>query len=60
MACQQFGSKQLKKKQARNSGFTIVDPETVIITHLSEIIKRHVGDFLTRAETEKLIQNQKR
>jgi flagellar biosynthesis protein FlhA len=45
-----------QKQYARSVGFTIVEPETVIVTHLSEIIKRYVGDFLTRAETEKLVQ----
>lgn len=44
------------KHQAKSLGFTIVDPETVIITHLSENIKRCLSDFLTRAETEKLIE----
>lgn len=45
-----------QKQQARTLGFTIVEPETVIVTHLSEIIKRYLSEFLTRAETEKLIQ----
>ncbi|WP_264673815.1 MULTISPECIES: flagellar biosynthesis protein FlhA [Acinetobacter] len=47
---------EAQKQQARALGFTIVDPETVIVTHLSENIKRYLSDFLTRAETEKLIQ----
>jgi flagellar biosynthesis protein FlhA len=47
---------EAQKQQARVLGFTIVDPETVIVTHLSENIKRYLSDFLTRAETEKLIQ----
>jgi flagellar biosynthesis protein FlhA len=33
-----------------------VDPETVLITHLGEIAKRHAPDLLTRAETERLVQ----
>lgn len=45
-----------QKQQAKALGFTIVDPETVILTHLSENIKRYLSEFLTRAETEKLIQ----
>ncbi|MHA3061131.1 flagellar biosynthesis protein FlhA [Acinetobacter sp. ANC 4636] len=47
---------EVQKQQAKALGFTIVDPETVIVTHLSENIKRYLSDFLTRAETEKLIQ----
>jgi flagellar biosynthesis protein FlhA len=41
---------------ARGAGYTLVDPETVMITHLSEIMKRHAADLLTRAETERLVQ----
>ncbi|MDR7016411.1 flagellar biosynthesis protein FlhA [Acinetobacter sp. 3657] len=44
-----------QKQQAKTLGFTIVDPETVIVTHLSENIKRYLSEFLTRSETEKLI-----
>ncbi|MCG5266623.1 flagellar biosynthesis protein FlhA [Acinetobacter pittii] len=47
---------ETQKQQARTLGFTIVEPETVIVTHLSEIVKRYLSEFLTRAETEKLIQ----
>ena len=47
---------EAQKQQAKTLGFTIVDPETVILTHLSENIKRYLSEFLTRAETEKLIQ----
>lgn len=45
-----------QKFQAKALGFTIVEPETVIVTHLSENIKRYLSEFLTRAETEKLIE----
>lgn len=41
---------------ARGAGYTIVDPDTVVITHLSELVKRQAGDLLTRAETERMIQ----
>lgn len=45
-----------QKFQAKALDFTIVEPETVIVTHLSENIKRYLSEFLTRAETEKLIE----
>ena len=40
---------------ARGAGYTLVDPETVLITHLGEVVKRHAPDLLTRAETERLV-----
>lgn len=45
-----------QRQFARGAGYTLVDPETVLITHLGEIIKRHAPDLLTRAETERLVQ----
>lgn len=40
---------------ARNAGYTLVDPDTVLMTHFSEVVKRHAPDLLTRAETERLV-----
>ena len=40
---------------ARQGGYTLVDPTTVAITHLSEIIRQNAAALLTRAETERLI-----
>lgn len=40
---------------ARGAGYTLVDPTTVVITHLSEIIRQNAAGLLTRAETERLI-----
>lgn len=45
-----------QRQFARGAGYTLVDPETVLITHLGEIVKRHAPDLLTRAETERLVQ----
>jgi flagellar biosynthesis protein FlhA len=39
---------------ARGAGYTLVDPDTVLITHLSELVKRHAAELLTRAEVEQL------
>ncbi|MBW8311234.1 MAG: flagellar biosynthesis protein FlhA [Rhizobium sp.] len=41
---------------ARGAGYTLVDPDTVLMTHLTEVGKRHAPDLLTRAETERLVQ----
>jgi flagellar biosynthesis protein FlhA len=43
------------RQHARASGYTLVDPSTVFITHLSEIIRRNAANLLTRAETEALV-----
>ncbi|GGY84989.1 flagellar biosynthesis protein FlhA [Cellvibrio zantedeschiae] len=40
---------------AQNLGYTLIEPETVLLTHLQEISKRYAGHFLTRAEVEKII-----
>jgi len=45
---------QLKDK-ARLLGYTVVDIPTVIITHLSEVIKKHAHEILGRVETKELV-----
>lgn len=40
---------------ARGAGYTLVDPETVLMTHLGEVAKRQAPELLTRAETERLV-----
>jgi flagellar biosynthesis protein FlhA len=40
---------------ARGAGYTLVDPDTVLMTHFSEVVKRQAPDLLTRAETERLV-----
>jgi len=44
-----------QRQFARGAGYTLVDPDTVLMTHFSEIVKRHAPDLLTRAETERLV-----
>src|ERR1019366_1957168 len=41
------------------AGYITVDPATVLITHLTEIIKCHAAELLTRQETQKLIDHVK-
>jgi flagellar biosynthesis protein FlhA len=45
-----------QKDLARASRYTLVDPATVLITHLSEVLKHQASALLTRVETEKLLQ----
>jgi len=41
---------------AKGAGYTLVDPDTVLVTHLSELVKRHAAELLSRAETERMVQ----
>lgn len=41
---------------ARAAGYTLVDPATVLVTHLGELVKRHAATLLSRRETERLIE----
>jgi flagellar biosynthesis protein FlhA len=43
------------RDRALAAGYTVVDPTTVICTHLSEIIKRHAPELLGRQETRALL-----
>ncbi|NTS77395.1 FHIPEP family type III secretion protein [Catenovulum sp. SM1970] len=40
---------------AKNAKYTVVDPETTLLTHLTEIIKAHGYELLTRGDTEALL-----
>ncbi len=44
-----------QRPTARSAGYTLVDPATVFITHLSEVIRQNVAELLTRSETERLV-----
>jgi flagellar biosynthesis protein FlhA len=41
--------------EAEALGYTVVDGESVIVTHLTETIRRSVHELLTRQETRKLL-----
>jgi flagellar biosynthesis protein FlhA len=43
------------KRRARELGYTVVDPVTVLLTHFTEVIKLQAPNLLTRAETERLV-----
>lgn len=38
-------------------GYTVIDPLSVMLTHLSETIKQHVHELLSRSEVQQLVQN---
>jgi flagellar biosynthesis protein FlhA len=43
------------RAEAEALGYTVVDAESMIVTHLTETIRRHVDELLTRQETKKLL-----
>ncbi|MBU5673063.1 flagellar biosynthesis protein FlhA [Paenibacillus brevis] len=47
------------KDRAELSGYTVVDPPSVVATHLTELIKKHAHELLGRQETKALIDNLK-
>jgi flagellar biosynthesis protein FlhA len=47
------------KAEAEMAGYTVIDPTSVIATHLTEIIKSHAPDLLGRQETSALLDNVK-
>jgi flagellar biosynthesis protein FlhA len=45
------------KEEAAFRGFTVVDPGTVLTTHLTEVLKSHMAELLSYAETKKLLDD---
>lgn len=44
-----------QKEDAIINGYTVVDPATVISTHMSELVKKNAEDLLTRQEVQTLV-----
>ncbi len=49
-----------KKVKAELLGYTLIDPTSVIITHLSEVIKAHAHELLNRQEVNNMLENLKK
>lgn len=47
------------KERAEFSGYTVVDPPSVVSTHLTEIIKKHAHELIGRQETKQLVEHLK-
>jgi flagellar biosynthesis protein FlhA len=45
------------KEEAMLAGYTVVDPSTVIATHLTEVFRRNLHEFLGRQEVQDLLDN---
>ncbi len=46
-----------KKIKAELAGYTLIDPTSVIITHFSEVIRKHAYELLTRQEVNNMLNN---
>lgn len=46
---------EAQREETMLAGYTVVDPSTVIATHLTEVLKRHLADFLGRQEVQGLL-----
>lgn len=47
---------QDKRQQAELSGYTVVEPVTVVVTHITEILRVHAAEMLDRAQTRELVE----
>ena len=50
---------EAQRERAESMGYTVVDPPSIIATHLTEIIKSHLDELLTRQDVQNLINNVK-
>jgi len=48
---------QALREEASFRGYTVVDPGTVLTTHLTEVLKSHMAELLSYAETKKLLDD---
>lgn len=48
-----------QRERAESMGYTVVDPPSIIATHLTEIIRQHISELLTRQDVSHLVENLK-
>lgn len=48
-----------QREKAEAAGYTVVDPPSIIATHLTEVVKRHLDELLSRQDVQTLISNVK-
>ena len=48
-----------QRERAESLGYTVVDPPSIIATHLTEIIRRHIAELLSRQDVQNLVDNLK-
>ena len=48
-----------QRERAASLGYTVVDPPSIIATHLTEVIRSHISELLTRQDVQNLVNNLK-
>lgn len=48
---------EAQRERAESLGYTVVDPPSIIATHLTEVIRNHLDELLTRQDVQNLINN---
>ncbi len=48
-----------QRERAESLGYTVVDPPSIIATHLTEVIRSHIAELLTRQDVQNLVSNLK-
>ncbi|MCM1063522.1 MAG: flagellar biosynthesis protein FlhA [Eubacterium sp.] len=48
-----------QRERAESLGYTVVDPPSIIATHLTEIIRQHIDELLSRQDVQNLVNNLK-
>ena len=48
-----------QRERAESAGYTVVDPPSIIATHLTEVIREHIAELLTRQDVQNLVNNLK-
>lgn len=46
-----------QRERAESLGYTVVDPPSIIATHLTEVIRNHIHELLTRQDVQNLVNN---
>ncbi|MCI9005371.1 MAG: flagellar biosynthesis protein FlhA [Lachnospiraceae bacterium] len=46
-----------QRERAESLGYTVVDPPSIIATHLTEVIRSHIDELLSRQDVQNLINN---
>ena len=46
-----------QRERAESMGYTVVDPPSIIATHLTQVIREHISELLSRQDTQNLINN---
>ncbi len=48
---------EAQRERAESLGYTVVDPPSIIATHLTEVVRQHIAELLTRQDVQNLVNN---